>query len=87
MQRITVEANAVDRAFFNEALALIGKFSRELPKEHMLALSAQLTGMVTAHQDQMTMTHARATEIIQVNVQAGNQRVIQNFLAAKGGRA
>lgn len=59
-------------AFRDDAIALLRKHAGHLQAVEMLALAAHLTGQIVAMQDQRTMTGAMAMEVVQNNLQIGN---------------
>ena len=68
-----------------DILALIRK---SLPEggtaEVTLAIAAQVVGQILALQDQRTHTAAEMIELIQANIELGNQQYVAQLMAADG---
>ena len=63
---------------------LLKKHCSRMPASHMLAISAQVTGMIVALQDQRTMTPEMAMTIVAENIEEGNKGIIANIMVSKG---
>ena len=63
-------------ASYQDVLGLLTRHP-ELTPEEMLAVMANALRKLIAMQDQRTMTTERAVKIIQSNIEAGNQQVIE----------
>lgn len=63
---------------------LLKKHLSRLPASHMLAVSAQVTGVLVALQDQRTMTPEMAMAIVAENIQVGNQGIVNTIMETKG---
>lgn len=60
---------------------LLKKHIGRLPASHLLAISAQVTGMILALQDQNTYTPEQCMKIVAENLQEGNKGMIENVFA------
>lgn len=78
MKNITVTKE--DTAFLDDLKEMLKKH-QHLDPMHMLAISAQFTGMLLALQDQRKMSAQMGIELIWVNVEAGNQEAIKASFA------
>ncbi len=58
-----------------------------LTSDEALALCAYMTGAAIANQDQRSMTRDMAMQIVIANIEAGNQRVIDELLGKTAGSA
>lgn len=63
---------------------LLKKHLSRLPASHMLAVSAQVTDMIIALQDQRTMTPEMAMAIVAENIEVGNKGIINTIMETKG---
>ena len=75
------------KAFRNDLIALLRKYSDNLSSEEMLALASHLVGQLLAVQDQRTMTPAMGMNLIAKNIEQGNRESIDELRSAKGGSA
>lgn len=62
---------------------LLKKHCSRMPASHMLAISAQVTGMIVALQDQRTMTPEMAMTIVAENIEEGNKGMVENVFKSK----
>jgi hypothetical protein len=58
-----------------------------LDATELLAITAHLVGQLIALQDQRAVTPAMAIELVQNNIEQGNQEVISRLMAETGGTA
>lgn len=63
---------------------LLKKHIGRLSAEHLLAISAQVTGMIIALQNQNTMTPESAMIIVSENIKIGNDGMVKNVMHTKG---
>lgn len=63
---------------------LLKKHCARLPSSHILAISAQVTGMIVALQDQRTMTPEMAMTIVANNIEEGNKAMLETVMKTKG---
>lgn len=59
----------------------------EISNVEILALMAQVTGMVIAMQDQRTMTPDQAMDLVARNIEAGNASAVEQLFQAPAGRS
>lgn len=73
-----IPADIVPRieAFRADVLVLLDRHLGDLPREHMLAITAHLLGQMIAFQDQRRFTAAQIMDLVSRNIEAGNQSVI-----------
>lgn len=74
---------ARDEALKQELIALIDRNS-DVDPEDMLAIAAQLVGMLVAHQDQRKVNSAQVMEAVMRNIEEGNTRILVSIMNAKG---
>lgn len=55
-----------------------------LTADEVLAMTAFMTGVAIANQDQRRMTPTMAIELVQQNIEAGNAAAMQELLSAGG---
>ena len=67
------EINARHTRFKRDLEKLLNKHAGKLSAQELLAISAQVCGMIAAVQDKRTLTPSQAMEIIVENIKAGNQ--------------
>lgn len=60
---------------------LLKKHVGRLPASHLLAISAQVTGMILALQDQRQYTAEQCMKIVSENIVEGNEGMIRNVFA------
>ena len=70
-----VEINARHTRFKRDLERLLNKHAGKLSAQELLAISAQVCGMIAAVQDQRTVTPTQAMEIIVENIRNGNQLI------------
>jgi len=63
---------------------LLEKYSGKASAQELLAISAKITGMLIALQDQRTMTADQATQIVAINIELGNRDVINRLTQSQG---
>jgi hypothetical protein len=63
---------------------LLKKHTSRLPADHILAITAQVLGMVIAMQDQRKYTSEMVMAIVSENIQVGNDGMVKNLMASKG---
>jgi hypothetical protein len=80
----SVEPGPADKALHADIMALVQRHLTPDTSERVLAIAAQITGVVLALQDQRKMTLEMAWDLILANVEIGNQRVIANLHETKG---
>lgn len=68
-----MEINARHTRFKRDLEKLLNKHAGKLSAQELLAISAQVCGMIAAVQDKRTMTSAQAMEIIVENIRNGNE--------------
>ena len=69
----SIEPNARHARFKRDLEKLLNKHAGKLSAQELLAISAQVCGMIAAVQDKRTMTSEQAMEIIVENIKNGNQ--------------
>lgn len=84
MQIKTIPASEKHKAFNDDVKAVLRKYQDQLTAEEMLALASHLVGVLLALQNQHTMTKEQAIEIMQSNIEAGNQEAMIPLLNSKG---
>jgi hypothetical protein len=72
MRKRTIEPNGKHQAFKMDVDALLIKHGATLAADEILALCAQVVGMVIAFQDRDTMSADRALAIVMANIEGGN---------------
>jgi hypothetical protein len=77
-------AGAAHEAFRKDVLALVDRHGGHLSAQEMLAVAAYLAGQLVAHQDQRSMTHAMAFEIVFANIVRGNSDAVSSLHAPRG---
>lgn len=68
-----MEINARHTRFKRDLEKLLNKHAGKLSAQELLAISAQVCGMIAAVQDKRTMTSEQAMEIIVENIRNGNE--------------
>ena len=69
----------------NDLLAVVRKYMPEgATPELVLALASQVVGQLLAMQDQRKHTPAQMVELIQANIEAGNQQYVAQLMKADG---
>lgn len=71
-----IDASPNHARFKKDFEKLINKHAGKLSSQEMLALSAKITGMLVALQDQTRLTADEAVEIVSINVEMGNRQMI-----------
>lgn len=69
---------------YQELNALIGKHAAQVSAVEMLAIAANVVGKIIALQDQRTMTPDKAMTIVAINIELGNQQVLDELQKSKG---
>ena len=77
-----MEINARHTRFKRDLEKLLNKHAGKLSAQELLAISAQVCGMIAAVQDKRSMTPAQAMEIIVENIKNGNQLIAGDKLTA-----
>lgn len=80
-------ATAEHEALRNALLDAVRKTASAMPAEEILAVVCVLVGQLIALQDQRRFTSDAVMDLVAFNIKAGNERVINDLLLAKGGRA
>lgn len=88
-RRRLVATGAAHEACRQELLAVLKRYTddKNLPSEEVLALTANIVGMCLGMQNQLTMTHDRAWEIIARNIELGNQTVVSDLAGKTAGHS
>jgi hypothetical protein len=73
-------------AFRNDLLALLDRYSGNLPAQVMFALSAQVAGNIAACLDGAKWTPQQALDVLLLNFQTGNAAAVEAIIAQGGGR-
>lgn len=63
---------------------LLKKHTLRLPADHVLAITAQVLGMVIALQDQRKYTSEMVMTIVAENIEEGNKGMVSNLMKSKG---
>lgn len=63
---------------------LLKKHASRLPADHMLAIGAQVIGVLVALQDQRKYTPEMVMAIVAENIEEGNKGMVSNLMASKG---
>lgn len=71
-------------AFKRDLNKLLKEHASRLPADHMLAIGAQVVGMLVALQDQRKHTPEMVMSIVVENVKEGNKVMVSNLMASKG---
>lgn len=71
----------------NDIAGVLKKYEKLLDAQEILAITAQIVGMVIAMQDQKKITPAMAYEVVAQNIEAGNRAIIEDLLNSAGGSA
>lgn len=82
-----MKPNATHQACMADFKAVLGKYENMLSPMEMLALAAQLVGNLIALQDQRAITPGLALEVVERNIEEGNQVAIKTFLGETKGSA
>lgn len=83
----TVAPNTQQLAFRKALEDAIAQHGLTLDAMEILAVLSHLVGQVIALQDQRTVTPLMAMELVQKNIEIGNQAVVSGLLNAAGGHA
>lgn len=78
------KATKADQAFRDDMMKVLKKHLPPDSKERLLALASQAVGQVLAHQDQRRFTPAQCIEIIQANIEKGNQDEVSRLMRLDG---
>jgi hypothetical protein len=70
--------------FRTEALALLTKWTGDLPADELLALMSQMLGQCLAMQDQRKHTKESAMRIITDNIEIGNHMILEQLKDTMG---
>ena len=76
MNERVLPTNPEHEVLYNELANLLERF-KELPKEEVLAVAANMVGKIIALQDQRTMTPERAMAIVERNIEIGNRQIFE----------
>jgi len=82
-----MQTNKHHAAFKSAVEKIIEEFTKPLEAPEMLAVSAQITGMLMALQDQNTMTVDRATDIVAHNMGIGSKLILADLMDHTAGTA
>lgn len=82
MPKKTVDIDLRHESFKRELTNLLEAHLGQLPASHMLAVSAQITGMLICMQDQTKMTSDQAMETVMTNLVIGNEAAQEQVKAA-----
>jgi menaquinone-dependent protoporphyrinogen IX oxidase len=64
---------------------VLKKYAEKMSSEEVLAVAAQIVGMVIAYQNQRTMTKSIAMEIVAMNIETGNRLALDTLRKAPVG--
>jgi len=73
-------ANEHHNKLKDDLAAVLKKHGEHLSPQEILAIAAQVVGMIVALQDQRTMTPDMAMELVARNIQSGNKAAIEQSL-------
>jgi hypothetical protein len=82
-----VRPTEADKNFRNDMLALLGKYTDELPQERMLAVASYTVGQIIAMQDQTKFTSESVMALVSENIEAGNRDAVQQLFGKTSGSA
>lgn len=82
-----ITANVNHNRFHKDLCKLLDKHAGHLSKPELLALAAKAVGQIMALQDQRTMTPERAIEIVRINMQLGNEQIVNGAIQKTQGSA
>lgn len=72
---------------YQDLAALLARHADKMSAEEVLAIAANMVGKLVAMQDQRKFTPAAAMEIVDRNIELGNQQVIDELRTKTGGSA
>jgi hypothetical protein len=78
-----VKPQAKHHAFRSKLIDLLEEHQNELTAQEMLAIASQFVGQLIALQDQRSMTPQQVLDLVQGNIEIGNQQVVSGLAGAK----
>lgn len=79
MSVTTHTASPDHEVLYQDLAKLITKHAEKINEKEMLAIAANMLGKLIAMQDQRTMSREVAMEIVVLNIEKGNEQVIQGL--------
>lgn len=79
-----VVASETHEALHKDLALMLKKYATKLTAQEVLAIMGVMVGQTIALQDQTAMTGDQAMEIVLVNIEQGNARVIEALRATGG---
>ena len=79
-----VLANKDHEVVYQDLTALVAKHASKLSSLEILAIASNMVGKILALQDQRTVTPALALEVVQKNIEKGNQQAVAELSQTKG---
>lgn len=73
--------------FYQELCKVLKTHSAHLPEDQLLAIACNFIGKLVAMQDQRKYTVEQVMDIVIMNIQKGNQQMIDELLGATEGNA
>lgn len=83
----TINTNQTHKNLKRDVEKIINKHAGHLSAQEVLATMSYMVGMTVALQDQTAMTPEHAMEVVSMNIQLGNQSVVDELLGNTGGNA
>lgn len=79
-------ANPLHEQIYQDIAAVMKKYGDQLSSEDVLAILSNMVGKCVAMQDQRKYTPEAIMKIVAMNIQYGNQHVIDELMNAPGER-
>ena len=80
----TIEAKPVHTDFKKDLAKFLETYDDKLSAEEMLAVTAQVVGMMVAMQDQRKFTPFQVMELVSKNIQYGNANAVADLMKSQG---
>jgi hypothetical protein len=77
-------ASTAHEVAYQELVRLLKRNGQKVSSEEMLCIAANMIGKLIALQDQRTMTREQALEIVQANIELGNEQAIAQMNSPVG---
>lgn len=71
-----ISTNQKQRRIMRDFKGVLEKYKKDLTAQEMLAIASHLVGTLIALQDHTKMTSEEAIQLVQMNIQAGNDAAI-----------
>ena len=84
MKTLIHQAEPQHKAFRNDLIKLLRKYTANLSAQETLALASHMVGQIIAMQDQRSITTEMALRIVRENIEQGNQEAMTELLNPRG---